>query len=105
MLHSGYQEFLSIIDVLLFEGATIPPNVVEISQKMKEGLSFSLFKMLKSGYEAFIDITDMLLFKVATFLPNLVKIGPNMSERHQFSNFKMAAIAMLDSGYQAFSIS
>ena len=35
MLDSGYQEFLNIIDVFLFESATIPPSLVQISQKLR----------------------------------------------------------------------
>ena len=40
MLNSGYQEFLNIKDVLSFEGATIPPNLVKISQKLREQHQF-----------------------------------------------------------------
>ena len=67
MLTSGYQTLLDIIDMLLYEVATFPPNSVKIDPKKVNGSSFSKFKMaaaavLDSGYPAFVDIIDMLIF-------------------------------------------
>ena len=94
MLNSGYQAFFNSINTLSSKGATFPPNLVVIGQKLIERHQF--FKIQDGGSRhvdfrlsgVFLYIIDVLLFKVATFLSNLVEIGKKMIERHQFSEIQ-----------------
>ena len=47
MLDFGYKAFSYITDVLLFKVATFPPNLVKISQKLREQHQF--FEMQDGG--------------------------------------------------------
>ena len=53
LFDSGYQAFIDIIDVLLFGVATIPPNLVKISQKLRERPKFFTIQDGGSGHVDF----------------------------------------------------
>ena len=107
---SSYQAFYDIIDVLLVKVATFRPNLVEFGQKIVEQHQF--FEIQDGGsrhvefqLQGVLRCNKCVVYKSRYILTKFGENGSKMRERHQFSKFKMAAAALLDSGYEAFSIS